>query len=390
MTIFQGLDSPIHTCTQTAGETALDPTSGVFSRGNANPFRNHTVVFLNYCSGDMFLGNELFGFGEQRGLKNVLAAVQWAQQNMDPNLESLVLIGESAGGVAVQLWARHLLNMFSHSRSLVIVDSLITGIFPARAQAALIRVFHLCRIFLLGPRDKMICMEGTLDLVDVFEDLIDDFPQTSFAVINSKADSIQISVYDLMAAMVKITPSFLNPFSYYHLVNQYLERLGAKANFASYLVNSPLHSWSSQAYLATTDTSGSEGAGLHGDVTLLSWLSDLLLGSGSVQSQCHGTPLVITASPHDSLDYCDLALHAKAQAKEAEGEAALPEANAGHYSEGWVIAFLITLAVCFVACFGVGFLHYTCRRRKDIGYEDCEDGTYSVYSGATRRSYGVE
>ena len=62
--------------------------------------------------------------------------------------------------------------------------------------------------------------------MDVFEDLIEDFPQTSFAVINSKADSTQISVYDFMAAMDKIMPSFLNPLSYYHLVYQYLERLG--------------------------------------------------------------------------------------------------------------------------------------------------------------------
>ena len=83
---------------------------GIFDLDNpANPFAGWTIVFMPYCSGDVFLGDAQTTYGEDlviehRGSKN-------AQQGIDhiaetyPDVEELFVTGSSAGGVPSPLMA---------------------------------------------------------------------------------------------------------------------------------------------------------------------------------------------------------------------------------------------------------------------------------------------
>lgn len=304
---FNGVSDFLHTCAKEAHEDPMIPEDGVFSRSASNPFRDYTVVFVNYCSGDMFLSDSDFGDSEvQRGLVNAEAAVAWAQANMPQQLASLVLIGESAGGAAIQFWSRTLLHRFSYSHAAVIVDSLILGNFPRPAQVLLSKKYGLCTSGLLREWERQSCEEGTLDLNNLLAATVDEHPEVMFAIINSKADMVQILMYNFMAPMLGVTPASKSASEYLATLNEYLAGFQAKPNFASYLISSDVHCWTSKKWLLTTDTTGDKGAGLHGDMTLRQWLKGFTTpGDVPIMSQCSGKPIPHGQWPPMDLDYCD-------------------------------------------------------------------------------------
>lgn len=283
------------------------------------------------------------------------------------------------------MWSRKLLREFSYDHASMIVDSLVTGIFPTSAQAVLAKTFSVCDSGLLGRKDEQKCKEGELDMNSMFVSVVDDFPDVLFAVINSKADIAQISMYNFMAPMVHATPGSLNPFQYFQLVNTYLARLDKRPNFVSYIVSSEVHCWTSKNWMATTDTTGSNGAGLKGDLTLSAWLSNFTAGSMSVQSQCSGVPMAPANWLKFSLGYCDAAQVSKVSGQVASEHVLLMRQQAGTKGlpglRRWVLA-LIAAAVCALAvCIGsVAALRvHTGRRRYGRmvhapGYQDSDAG----------------
>lgn len=300
---FNGVSGLLKTCAQSPDDRPMDPNAGVFRRSSSNPFRSHTVVFITYCSGDLFASNSMQDFGAQHGLVNAESAVNWAKANMANHLESLVMIGESAGGAAVQLWSRRLLQEFSHDRATVIVDSLIGFMFPTVVQSVLSKAFGICRSGLLAGTQETQCDNGDLKLIDVFSSVMDDNPDVLFAVINSKEDQKQIWMYNFMAPTLGADPAALTSMDFYQLVNTYLVKLGTRVNFVSYIVSSDDHGFTSKARMITTDTTGSTGGGLTGAVTLPAWLSSI--SRHAAQSQCSGPALVATQWSTMNLDYCD-------------------------------------------------------------------------------------
>lgn len=82
-----------------------------------NPYRSYTMVKILYCSGDMHAGDTEQPWGKSgemlqlRGYRNAGAAVSWALANF-PHLTDLTLIGQSAGSLGVQWWARRMLQSF--------------------------------------------------------------------------------------------------------------------------------------------------------------------------------------------------------------------------------------------------------------------------------------
>jgi len=112
-------------CTSTCSPNSL---SGVFDRSNAaNPFKDHTIVHVLYCSGDLHAGNVTRPYSdgkgepvEQRGFYNTRASVDWAKANLDAHLSSLVMSGCSAGSLGVQAWAAELLEELSYDNAAVV------------------------------------------------------------------------------------------------------------------------------------------------------------------------------------------------------------------------------------------------------------------------------
>jgi hypothetical protein len=90
--------------------------AGIWNRGNlANPFADYSVVYMPYCDGSVFSGdNDVadanFPFGPvrfHRGLRNESAGVDLAK-SLFPGATTITLAGSSAGGVGVAGFAAFL------------------------------------------------------------------------------------------------------------------------------------------------------------------------------------------------------------------------------------------------------------------------------------------
>lgn len=76
---------------------------GIFDRSNtANPFQDHAVLFLPYCTGDVHVGDATQTYGDDArpvhhiGARNVAAALDWAEAHLD-RPGQVVIAGASAG-----------------------------------------------------------------------------------------------------------------------------------------------------------------------------------------------------------------------------------------------------------------------------------------------------
>ncbi len=86
--------------------------SGIFNaQDKANPFKDWTVVFIPYTTGDLHIGNTINTYQSKQGKiqvyhhgrKNVLAALNWISKNIKTPRKVLVS-GESAGAYASAFW----------------------------------------------------------------------------------------------------------------------------------------------------------------------------------------------------------------------------------------------------------------------------------------------
>jgi hypothetical protein len=108
-------------CNITVGNNALPPfpqvdQAGIWNRGNAaNPFADYSVVYMPYCDGSVFSGdNDVpdanFPYGPvrfHRGLRNQSAGMDLAK-SLFPDANTITLAGSSAGGVGVAGFAAFL------------------------------------------------------------------------------------------------------------------------------------------------------------------------------------------------------------------------------------------------------------------------------------------
>ena len=92
--------------------------AGIWNRSNAgNPFADYSVVYLPYCDGSVFTGdNDVvdphFPFGPvrfHRGLRNQSAGIDLAKATF-PNATTITVAGSSAGGVGVAGFAPFLVR----------------------------------------------------------------------------------------------------------------------------------------------------------------------------------------------------------------------------------------------------------------------------------------
>lgn len=223
---------------------------GHFDRQAANnPYRDHTLVYLSSCSGDLYAGNVTRDYpdptGEpvqQRGYNNVRATIDWVQEQfgMEP-LSSLVITGESAGSIGLQVWAHTLLSELKYKKASVIADS-YAGVFPPGFQGPVFKHLEVCETDLIAfdesLQDK--CKAGTLSFQEVFEGAIHDFPEVNFGSIIGKYDKTQIGYYDMTALTIG-KPTLLSADRFHQLAESTLARYSKYPNHAHFLLSSGWH-----------------------------------------------------------------------------------------------------------------------------------------------------
>jgi hypothetical protein len=123
-----------------------DPTNkrGIFDITNpTNPVRDYTMVFVAYCTGDVFLGSKTVtytaksGKEAQRtyqiqhdGFKNAVAAMDWITAHLY-NPEFIFVSGSSAGAIPSPLFAAELAGHYKKARVVQLGDG--AGAFRTKA-----------------------------------------------------------------------------------------------------------------------------------------------------------------------------------------------------------------------------------------------------------------
>jgi hypothetical protein len=113
-----------------------DPTlrpAGIFDLTDPrNPLKDWSMVYVPYCTGDVFLGDKTTQYSptvtvDHVGAVNTRAALQGLAQTF-PNATELFVTGESAGGVPTPLAAGEAHDLLPNARIVALADS--SGAYP--------------------------------------------------------------------------------------------------------------------------------------------------------------------------------------------------------------------------------------------------------------------
>lgn len=110
----------------------LSPFRGIFDFANVeNPFREHSIVFIPYCTGDVHIGDSIQRYGDSpdsrpvvhNGYRNVSAVLKWLSRHQVETPTHVVVTGTSAGSYGALYYAPRIAGMFPNSTISVIGDS---------------------------------------------------------------------------------------------------------------------------------------------------------------------------------------------------------------------------------------------------------------------------
>jgi len=299
----------------------------------------------------------------QQGYSNTQSALDWAVEQLDLRLQSLVVMGCSAGAIGAQVWARKVLNTFPAERAAVVADS-CAGILPQPAQHSLMHRLGDCDETIVPPDLCVSSAWRELTVSQVFDRTMEDFPGVTFASINSKSDSIQVYFWTIVTAAFPTSgePLTINNETYLRKLNRnILQRYDRHANFVSYLVDGSVHCFTCHNRLYSADATGpAPKNSASSQLPLAAWLLGLVDGGTSrlSRSECSGE-LLEWPSWHGTT-YCDKAQYGKtvatlgvASTAAAEGTLLsgfrLPDTLDG--TQLWQLAFCIAV-VCLVVWLG--------------------------------------
>ncbi|GLE06392.1 hypothetical protein PINS_up015639 [Pythium insidiosum] len=212
--------------TQTFQSNARATSAGILNRTDPNNvFKDWNIVHIPYCTGDIHIGDRVLpatdsfvasflgktGCQKQNqtmhlnGFNNADSAFKWAVANF-PNPEHLVLSGSSAGGLAAQILAKHVADMWklnaSKTRYSVIADSYV-GVVPDDKPAGyIVNYYGGCgKDYKLGAKAGELaskCKSEKLTTVEFVSAVIDETPSADWMFVDSKGDMTQRFFYELL------------------------------------------------------------------------------------------------------------------------------------------------------------------------------------------------
>jgi len=313
-----------HLCYQSVSE--LNYTSGMMDRSNPdNPWKDHSFIIINYCSGDMHGGHADRSWNLQirplrmspvkiRGVDNAWSAIKYGQENF-PELDQLTVSGSSAGSLGVQMWSNKVLDLFSRrSQDIVVIgDSFVGVIYPPgqqlTAEAKLMRKWDLCQPSVLTKGQVRLCKEGKLLMADMWSQAMKSYPKVKFVSLNSKGDIGQILFEKAFEATSGTLRGLLmTEYEYYKFASLQLKEWYKKhSNFHVFQVDGEQHVFLEE-YVATATPLGPTGPSGPLGITMNKWLGSLVNGhaEASPRTVCEGEAvrLTIFTHPPKNITYC--------------------------------------------------------------------------------------
>ncbi|ETI55272.1 hypothetical protein F443_02014 [Phytophthora nicotianae P1569] len=259
--------------------TAKVDNSGIMDRGAVdNPFKDWNVVFLPYCTGDLFVGNtqleasesaynQALGnkqcLGQNRsmhlnGYNNAKAVLDWALENF-PDPKQLAIGGYSAGSLGAQLWSAKVADMWKveqkSTKFQVLADSYV-GVFPEHKAAAssLVNFYGGCDVDLHFPESMAAeCKAGTATATALVDALIKETPKSEWLFIDSTADRTQRKFYELVRLGIAGYPftTLLDAGEFFGNLTQILDSHAQLTNVTRFNIDSEQHVWLKSAEYAT-------------------------------------------------------------------------------------------------------------------------------------------
>jgi hypothetical protein len=293
--------------------------TGIMNRTlDGNVFDDYNIVYLPYCTGDLFVGNKYLepyesvynqALGNQQclgqnqgmymnGYNNTMAVLKWALANY-PDPEQLVVGGYSAGSLAAQMWSAYVANTWEvQSKSTkfqVLADSYV-GVFPEYKVPAseLINYYGGCD--LVGFPEAMVaeCEAQTATAVDMVGSLMKEAPDGEWLFIDSISDHTQRKFYELVLLGIAGYPftTLLPADEFYGNMTEILDTYSAFMNVTRFNIDSDQHVWlTGNDYAVAEDLEGE----YLGDV-LSSWLSYSSTPEATTSAPT-STPEATTAAP---------------------------------------------------------------------------------------------
>ncbi|OWZ19477.1 hypothetical protein PHMEG_0006270 [Phytophthora megakarya] len=299
--------------------TASVTDTGIMNRTlDGNVFNDYNIVYLPYCTGDLFVGNKYLEpyesvynqalgnkqcLGQNQGMymngyNNTMAVLKWALANY-PDPEQLVIGGYSAGSLAAQMWSAYVAKTWSvESKSTkfqVLADSYV-GVFPEYEVAAseLINYYGGCS--LVGFRDTMVaeCEAETATAVELVSSLMEEVPNGEWLFIDSIADKTQRKFYELVLLGIAGYPftNLLPADEFYGNMTEILDTYSSFMDVTRFNIDSDQHVWlTGNDYESAMDLEGQ----LLGEV-LSAWLTN----SSSISSNSSTGASLTGSSSTDS------------------------------------------------------------------------------------------
>lgn len=279
-----------------------DPTSpdplinhGIFDFNNKdNPFKDWYVVYLPYCTGDLFWGAKDTTYPDymdwipgvdswtiqHRGFVNFQAVLKWVRDNFRLP-EQIFVAGSSAGGYGAIMDYPYIRNAFPLTRVYVLGDAAngITGDdFNSKANAAWNVQFPK---WILGNDITKV------NIVDIYTNIAAEYPLMKFAQYTTDLDQTQVWFYHLQmdnnvqnpSIWNNLTPTDFGTWNYY--MNLYTHDTAAVApNYRFYIGGGYDHT------ILTTDKFYSESSA--GGVYFSKWVKSMVdnpfgFGGGPLQ-----------------------------------------------------------------------------------------------------------
>lgn len=242
---------------------------GLFDRGDTNnPFRDHSFVFVPYCTGDVHGGTNENGFGgrTQVGFRNVTRYLTRIVPTF-PNATDVILTGRSAGGLGAIVNFDQVQRAFDCVPVYAFDDggAVLGDMYLRPCLQSLVR--DLWGLDAIVPADcpQCTCNDGG-GLVNVYAYLARRYPDRRFGLATSMGDATFRTFYGYGYSRFCNVPSPMPAEDFAAGLEEVRAMLASDDNFHTYYVPGEQHTFSYMS-LSSTSVDGT---------TLATWLTELV------------------------------------------------------------------------------------------------------------------
>lgn len=230
-------DTPTYDPSVDVGDSP-DTYDGIFDFENEeNPFLTYNVVFIPYCTGDVFLGDNVATYSSRvndevtihhKGYVNAMTVLDWTFANA-PQPSTVFVTGSSAGAIPSPFYTQFVAEAYPDAR----IEQLGDAAGGYRNQVLASVVFSAWGTENILTDDFADIRLGALNFEMLYRVVAPQYPDITFSQYNTAHDEAQISFLTLgMNNQIDLLP----------LIDQNMADIAAEVdNFASFTHGGELH-----------------------------------------------------------------------------------------------------------------------------------------------------